>query len=276
MQQFNMEQKEPIGIFDSGIGGLTVAKAISTLLPNEQIIYFGDTAHFPYGDKSEESIKKYSKGISEFLLKQNCKTIIIACNTASSLASSFLRSFLPNNLPLIDVILPVAKFLQSSSYEKVGVIATKGTIGSGIYSKRINELSPKIEVSSLATPLLAPMIEEAFFDNNISHTVINEYLSHQKLEKIQALILGCTHYPLIETEISQFYKSTNQNVFVVNSAKVVANEVQRILKSKQLLSKSLSGEHHFYVSDFTDSFEKSTKIFFGDELRLEKQNIWQS
>lgn len=276
MQQFNMEQKEPIGIFDSGIGGLTVAKAISTLLPNEQIIYFGDTAHFPYGDKSEESIKKYSKGISEFLLKQNCKTIIIACNTASSLASSFLRSFLPNNLPLIDVILPVAKFLQSSSYEKVGVIATKGTIGSGIYSKRINELSPEIEVSSLATPLLAPMIEEAFFDNNISHTVINEYLSHQKLEKIQALILGCTHYPLIETEISQFYKSTNQNVFVVNSAKVVANEVQRILKSKQLLSKSLSGEHHFYVSDFTDSFEKSTKIFFGDELRLEKQNIWQS
>ena len=271
-----MEKKKPIGIFDSGIGGLTVAKAISTLLPNEQIIYFGDTAHFPFGDKSEESIKKYSKGISEFLLKQNCKTIIIACNTASSLASSFLRSFLPDNLPLIDVILPVAKFLQSSNYEKVGVIATKGTVGSGIYSKRINELSPKIEVSSLATPLLAPMIEEAFFDNNISHTVINEYLSHQELENIQALILGCTHYPLIETEISQFYKSTNQNVFVVNSAKVVANEVQRILKSKQLLSKSLSNEHHFYVSDFTDSFEKSTKIFFGDELRLEKQNIWGS
>ncbi len=274
MQRFNMERKQPIGIFDSGIGGLTVAKAISALIPNEQIIYFGDTAHFPYGDKSEESIRKYSKGISEFLLKQNCKTIIIACNTASSFASSFLRSYLPKNLPLIDVISPVAKFLQSSSYEKVGVIATKGTIGSEIYSKRINELSPKIEVSSLATPLLAPMIEEAFFDNNISHTVINEYLSHQKLKKIQALILGCTHYPLIETEISQFYKSTNQNVFVVNSAKVVAYEVERILKSKKMLSKSLSDEHHFYVSDFTDSFEKSTEIFFGDELRLERQNIW--
>ena len=276
MQRFNMERKQPIGIFDSGIGGLTVAKAISVLLPNEQIIYFGDTAHFPYGDKSEESIRKYSKGISEFLLNQNCKTIIIACNTASSLASGFLRSFLPKNLPLIDVIIPVAKFLQSSSYKKVGVIATKGTIGSGIYSRRINELSPEIDVSSLATPLLAPMIEEAFFDNNISHTVINEYLSHQELEKIQALILGCTHYPLIETEISQFYKSTNQNVFVVNSAKVVAYEVERILKSKKMLSKSLSDEHHFYVSDFTDSFEKSTEIFFGDELRLEKEDIWQS
>ena len=119
------------------------------------------------------------------------------------------------------------------------------------------------------------MIEEAFFDNNISHTVINEYLSHQELKKIQALILGCTHYPLIEAEIRQFYKSTNQNVFVVNSAKVVASEVQRILKTEKLLSKSLNNEHHFYVSDFTDSFEKSTKVFFGDELRLEKQNIWQ-
>ena len=270
-----MKQEQPIGIFDSGIGGLTVAKAISTLLPNEQIIYFGDTAHFPYGDKSEDSIKKYSKGISEFLIKQNCKTIVIACNTASSLASSFLRSFLPSSLPLIDVIAPVANFLQSSAYENVGVIATKGTIGSGIYPKRINELSPKIKVSSLATPLLAPMIEEAFFDNKISHTVINEYLSHQELKKIQALILGCTHYPLIEAEIRQFYKSTNQNVFVVNSAKVVASEVQRILKTEKLLSKSLNNEHHFYVSDFTDSFEKSTKVFFGDELRLEKQNIWQ-
>ena len=105
-----MKQEQPIGIFDSGIGGLTVAKAISTLLPNEQIIYFGDTAHFPYGDKSEDSIKKYSKGISEFLIKQNCKTIVIACNTASSLASSFLRSFLPSNLPLIDVIALLQNF----------------------------------------------------------------------------------------------------------------------------------------------------------------------
>jgi len=270
-----MKQKQPIGIFDSGIGGLTVAKAISTLLPNEQIIYFGDTAHFPYGDKSEESIKKYSKGISEFLLKHNCKSIVIACNTASSLASGFLKSFLPADIPLIDVIIPVAKFLQTSNCKKVGVIATKGTINSGIYPIQINKLSPEIKVSSLATPLLAPMIEEAFFDNNISHTVINQYLFQKELEGIQALILGCTHYPLIESEIIQFYKSTNQNVFVVNSAKVVANEVGRVLKSKSLLSKSLNYKHRFYVSDFTDSFEKSTKIFFGNQLRLEQKNIWE-
>lgn len=270
-----MERKQPIGIFDSGIGGLTVAKAIATLLPNEQIIYFGDTAHFPFGDKSEESIKNYSQGISEFLLKQNCKAIIIACNTASSLASSHLKSFLPVDFSLIDVIVPVAKFLKSSNYTRVGVVATKGTIGSNIYSKRIKELSPEISVSSLATPLLAPMIEEAFFNNNISQTVINEYLSNKRFKKIEALILGCTHYPLIETEIKQFYKTTHQNVFVLNSADVVAHEVKRILKYKNLLSKSLQKEHHFYVSDFTDSFEKSTKIFFGNQLSLEKQNIWE-
>lgn len=277
MLRYNMRKKQqPIGIFDSGIGGLTVAKAISVLLPNEQIIYFGDTAHFPFGDKSKESIRKYSQGISEFLIKQNCKVIIIACNTASSLASGFLKSILPSDVLLVDVISPVAEFLKLSNYTKVGVIATRGTIGSNIYSMRINELSPNIKVSSLATPLLAPMVEEAFFNNNISHTVINEYLSHKELKDIQALILGCTHYPLIETEIYQFYKSTYQNVFIVNSARVVAQEVKRLLIFKKMLSDTSKKEHHFYVSDFTNSFEKSTKIFFGNELRLERQNLWNT
>jgi glutamate racemase len=271
-----MERKQPIGIFDSGIGGLTVAKAIAILLPNEQIIYFGDTAHFPFGDKSEESIKNYSQGISDFLLKQNCKAIIIACNTASSLASSYLKTLLPADFPLVDVISPVAKFLNSSNYKRVGVVATKGTIRSNIYSKRIRELSPEISVNSLATPLLAPMIEEAFFNNNISQTVINEYLSNDKLKKIDVLILGCTHYPLIEAEIKQYYKNMNRDVLILNSAKVVAHEVQRILSNKKILSESLKSKHHFYVSDFTDSFEKSTKIFFGNRLRLEKQNIWEA
>ncbi len=276
MQLFNMERKQPIGIFDSGIGGLTVAKAISTLLPNEQMIYFGDTAHFPFGDKSEESIKNYSHGISEFLLRQNCKAIIIACNTASSLASSYLKTLLPVDFPLIDVISPVAQFLNSSNYKKVGVVATKGTIRSSIYPRSINDLSPGIYVSSLATPLLAPMIEEAFFNNNISQTVINEYLSSHQLKKIEALVLGCTHYPLIEAEIKQYYKTTNRRVFLLNSAEMVAFEVQRILNDKNILSESLENEHHFYVSDFTDSFEKSTNIFFGNQLSLERKNIWEA
>lgn len=269
-----MEKEQPIGIFDSGIGGLTVAKAISNLLPNEQIIYFGDTAHFPYGDKSKESIQSYAKGISEFLLSQNCKAIIIACNTASSFAAEFLKSVLPKNFPLIDVVLPVAKFIHQTDYQKIGVIATKGTVGSDVYAKNIKYLNPQLEVNSLATPLLAPMIEEAFFNNSISQTVINQYLSQPTLNGIQSLILGCTHYPLIEEEVKSYYTSVKKEVFVVNSAKVVADEVGLILKQLNLLSTVKSTNHHFYVSDYTDSFEKSTKIFFGNQLKLEKQNIW--
>jgi len=270
-----LENNQPIGIFDSGIGGLTVAKAIANLLPNERIIYFGDTAHFPYGDKSEEAIRSYSKGISEFLITQNCKAIIIACNTASSLAADYLKTILPSNILLIDVITPVAQFLNAQNFNDVGVIATKGTVGSGVYPKKINELNSEINVKSLATPLLAPMIEEAFFNNSISHTVINEYLSQDELSGIEAIILGCTHYPLIEQEVADFYNQTKQSVSVVNSAKVVADSVQQQLLQSNLLSTHLSGEHHFYVSDYTSSFERSTKIFFGDRLRLEKENIWE-
>lgn len=269
-----MDNKQAIGIFDSGIGGLTVAKAIADLLPNEQLIYFGDTAHFPYGDKSEEAIKSYAKGITDFLLAQNCKAIVIACNTASSFAAEYLRSFLPKNFPLIDVINPVAAFINKANSNQVGVIATKGTIGSDIYAKSINALNPNIKVSSLATPLLAPMIEEAFFNNSISQTVINEYLSQSVLHDIQSLILGCTHYPLIEEEVKSYYASSSKGVVVVNSAKVVAEEVKLILNDLNLLSLLKSSAHHFYVSDYTDSFEKSTKIFFGNQLKLEKQNIW--
>lgn len=270
-----IEKNKPIGIFDSGIGGLTVAKAVSDLLPNEQIIYFGDTAHFPYGDKSEEAIKTYSKGISEFLLSQDCKAIIIACNTASSFAAQYLKEILPKGFPLINVIQPVAEFFEQSGYSKVGVIATKGTIGSNIYPQRINELEPNIKVNSLATPLLAPMIEEAFFNDTISRTVINQYLFQPVLNDIEAIVLGCTHYPLIEEEVAEYYKKEGLNVVVVNSAKVVAENVRFVLESKGLLNSLKNHNHHFYVSDFTDSFEKSTKVFFGGQLNLEKNNIWE-
>ncbi len=270
-----MKKEQPIGIFDSGIGGLTVAKAIADMLPNEQLIYFGDTAHFPYGDKSQEAIQSYAEGISKFLLEQNCKAIIIACNTASSFAADYLKDLLPGGFPLIDVIHPVASFISKTNYDRVGVIATKGTIGSDVYAKSVNSIDPAVKVKSLATPLLAPMIEEAFFDNSIAQTVINEYLSQPILNEIQSLILGCTHYPLIEEEVKSYYTSVSKEVFVVNSAKVVADEVNLVLKNLDLLSEIKSTDHHFYVSDFTDSFEKSTKIFFGNELKLEKKNIWE-
>lgn len=271
-----MDQSAPIGIFDSGIGGLTVAKAINELLPNEKLIYFGDIAHFPYGDKSSEAIRSYSKQIALFLIEKGCKAIIIACNTASAMAAKHLTDVLPEGFPVINVVSPVAEYTKTRfSSKKVGVIATKGTIGSRIYPKSITQLDPSISVTSLATPLLAPMIEEGFFDNNISRTIIAEYLNKKNLKDVEAIILGCTHYPLIEQEVREFYKKNNRTVEIINSAKVVAQSVETTLKAKRLLSTENSTQHHFYVSDYTQSFEKSTRYFFGNQLKLEKMNIWE-
>lgn len=272
-----MSKDGPIGIFDSGIGGLTVAKAIHNELPNEDIVYFGDTAHFPYGDKEPQSIITYAEKITEFLIEQNCKAIVIACNTASAISFDFLKGKFGERIPFFDVISPVALHFKQSEAKRVGVIATKGTVGSGVYVNSIHAVNPEIQVQSLATPLLAPMIEEGFFNDSISATVINEYLSDAILKDIESIILGCTHYPIIQKEVEAFFKQGNHKVEVLNSAQLVAKAVKAALKSKRLLTtnKTKKVEQHFYVSDFTTSFEKSTKIFFGDLLRLEKMNLWK-
>jgi glutamate racemase len=174
---------KPIGIFDSGIGGLTVAKAIAEALPNETIIYFGDTAHLPYGDKSKESITMYSKRITAFLLAKGCKAIVIACNTASAHAYADLKKAYPK-VPILNVIDPTVDYcLTKYKKGKIGVIATRGTIKSRIYPRKLNKENPKLEVPQTATPLLAPMIEEGFFNNKISKTIINSYLSLPKILK---------------------------------------------------------------------------------------------
>ena len=180
----------PIGIFDSGIGGLTVANSIQKVLPNESMIYFGDTAHLPYGDKSPDSIKYYGIRIAQFLLDKDCKMIVIACNTASALAYEAVKDFVNGRVPVINVIDPVVEYIVNNKNSKrVGVIGTKGTIKSDIYPKRIKAKNKLIEVSSLATPLLAPMIEEGFFNNRISRSIIAAYLSSRKLTKIDSRYL---------------------------------------------------------------------------------------
>jgi glutamate racemase len=267
-----LHSKQPIGIFDSGIGGLTVANAIKELLPNEQLIYFGDTAHLPYGEKSEDAIKYYSIRIAQFLLKHNCKAIVIACNTASSLAYDVVRDFVGDKAIVINVIDPVVSHvIQKNSNKKIGVIGTKGTIKSNIYEKKILEKNPNAKVASLATPLLASMIEEGFFNNNISKTIIHSYLSKPKLKKVDAMILACTHYPLIKPEIKSFYKD---NVEIVDSAEIVAQHVKKTLEKNELLNTGKAGKHHFYVSDYTEAFEKSTKFFFKSKIHLEEANFW--
>jgi glutamate racemase len=264
----------PIGIFDSGIGGLTVAAAIHKLLPNESIIYVGDTAHLPYGDKSPELIEQYSKRITDYLLERGCKIIVIACNTASAHAFKPIKLYVNQKVPVANVIDPAAKAIAAAfSNKKVGVIGTRGTINSGIYPRKIKKLNPNIEVTSLATPLLAPMIEEGFFNNKISKTVINSYLDKKSLKGIDAIILACTHYPLIRKEIDEFYKG---NVIVFDSAEMVARDVQDKLHALDLLNNVKAPILEFYVTDFTDSFENSARYFFPTKIHLDRLALWEN
>lgn len=263
----------PIGIFDSGIGGLTVAHAVTTLLPNENIIYFGDTAHLPYGDKSASAIQAYSIKICNVLLQQKCKVILIACNSASAAAYELVREYVGSKAKVMNVIDPVINYLSSTYPEKtIGLIGTKQTVNSNIYKKKIDNLDKEISLKSLATPLLAPMIEEGFFNHTISESIIQEYLRHAALDNIEALILGCTHYPLIKKQIEHYYQG---KVNVLDTSEIVAKSLEEYLSTNQMLNMMNSHIKHFYVSDYTKSFETSTKIFFGEQIHLEHYPLWE-
>lgn len=264
----------PIGIFDSGIGGLTVAHAIKEKLPNESLVYFGDTAHLPYGDKSEAAIQAYSVKIADVLLQQGCKMIVIACNSASSASYQLLREYVPKRVEVINVIDPMVRLLSEKfANKKVGLIGTKRTVSSGIYDRKLLEAKSGIELHSLATPLLVHMVEEGFFNNKISHDIISEYLSHRSFDGIEAMVLGCTHFPLIKAEIQNWFKTP---VAVLDSSQVVAESVDGYLRFARLANTSgQAPAHKFFVSDYTEAFEASTKIFFGAQLHLEKHRLWE-
>lgn len=267
--------QNPIGVFDSGIGGLTVASAIRQLLPDETLVYFGDTAHLPYGDKSPELIRSYAQRITGFLLNEKkCKAVVIACNTASAAAYEFLRDQHKGFVPVINVIDPMIEaVIADNSIKKVGIIATKTTVASGVYQEKFSRRKPSLQFAAVATPLLASMIEEGFYNNNISSAVLEKYLSDPQLQNIDALVLACTHYPLIKNEIAAFYKN---QVKIFDSAEVVAAKLKWILEKEEMTAKVKSGEDVFYVSDYTKSFEQSTKIFFKGKIKLELNNIWQN
>lgn len=265
--------QQPIGIFDSGIGGLTVANAVSKLLPNEQLIYFGDTAHMPYGDKSKELISSYATRITDFLLHhKKCKAVVIACNTASAAAYETLRDKFKGVVPVINVIDPMIEaVIADTAIKHVGIIATKTTIGSGVYQEKFTRRKPELKYSALATPLLASMIEEGFYNNNISHAVLEKYLNDEALSGIDALVLACTHYPLIKNEIYTYYGGS---VRIFDSAEVVAQKLKSIFEKEKLLATQREGEDLFLVSDYTQSFEVATHIFYGKEVHLSLTNIW--
>jgi glutamate racemase len=262
----------PIGLFDSGVGGLTVAHAISSILPGEQLLYYGDTAHLPYGDKSKETIIRYSTGIADFLLEHGCKVILIACNSASANAYKEVKMHVGKKAAVLNVVDPVIEHVATApGVKEVGVIGTRATIVSNSYQDGIIEKNPALKVSSLATPLLVPMIEEGFVFDDISNAVIRSYLSRRELIDIDTLILGCTHYPIIRNQISRYY---NFEVNVIDSARIAAEFLRKFLDEHHLLAASRSGDNTFYVSDHTPSFETIANIFFNEKIKLIKKSIW--
>ena len=265
----HLKPEQPIGIFDSGVGGLTHAKEIKRLLPNENLIYFGDTKNLPYGEKSKEAIIGYATKITEFLLAQNCKAIVIACNTATANALKEVLERVDGKVPVIDVINPVAEKVAFEIHTNVGVIATKATVNSGLYKRSIRKHNKSIKVDELATPLLVPAIEEGFIRHPITHAIIYNYLSNSKLKNIETLILGCTHYPLLLGEIKQYY---GNRVRVIDSPGIVANHLTHILEKNHLLNENVGqATYKFYLSDITKNFEKISKKFFGKAIKLEQK-----
>ena len=263
----HLSANQPIGIFDSGVGGLTVAKEIKRLLPNENLIYFGDTKHLPYGEKSREAIVGYSTKITQFLMDKNCKAVVIACNSATANALKEVLELVDSRVPVIDVINPVAEKVAYEIHNNVGVIATKATVNSGLYKKSIRKHTKFIKVDELATPLLVPAIEEGFRNHPITHSIIYNYLSNSKLKNIETLILGCTHYPLLLNEIKQYY---GNRVRVIDSPTIVANQLKMILEKHHLLNEqNPHPSYQFYLSDITKNFEKISKKFFGKTIDLE-------
>ncbi len=265
------KSNQPIGIFDSGVGGLTVANAILKAMPNERLIYFGDTAHLPYGDKSADLIKGYSEKITRFLLEHNCKAVVIACNTASSVAYDLVGDITGDDAIAFNVIDPVVAEIIERDYKKVGIIGTLGTIGSNVYYDKIKGAKSDIKAYSLATPMLVSMIESGFIHGQISDLIIEQYLHNDILEEIQGLVLGCTHYPLIKKQIENYYQSVDRKVDVLATNEIAGKYVKKILTERDLASTEKSKEpHHFYVSDYTASFEHTTRMFYGAEVKLEK------
>ncbi|MBV8803087.1 MAG: glutamate racemase, partial [Gammaproteobacteria bacterium] len=253
-----MLAEQPIGIFDSGIGGLTITQAIVKQLPNEDIIYFGDTAHLPYGDKSTSAIQAYTIKITDLLLQHNCKMILIACNSASTAAYDLIKEYVANKAIIMNVIDPLIHHLRDTHANKrLGLIGTRQTINSNIYQKKIDYLNCGISLTSLATNLLASAIEE-FGNHKAIDGLLAEYLSHPTLADLDALILACTHYPVIKHKIQAYF---NHQLEVIDPSDIIAQAVKKRLCTEKLLNSKGSGSKQFFISDYTESFAAGTKIF---------------
>jgi len=252
-----------IAVFDSGVGGLTVAAKIKSHLPKESIIYLGDLLHLPYGSKSAEAILDFTDIAVDFLMSQQIKLLIIACNTSTSVALDFIRNKI--DIPVIGVIKPGAEAaVEATINKKIGVIGTKRTIESDAYKKEINKISSEvnkdIKIYQKATPLLVPLIEEGWKDHFVTELILKEYLNFFKETDIDTLVLGCTHYPLIKDRIELLMNGIN----VVDSAETTSLKVKELLIQKNLLRKEETElDYSIYLTDYTDNFGKLAKLIIG-------------
>ena len=263
-----------IGIFDSGIGGLTVVKEVLKQLPEYQLLYLGDTARTPYGNRSQELIYKFTKQAVDYLFKQGCQLIIIACNTASAEAlRKIQQEWLPSHYPdrkVLGVIRPVVEeAAEVSRFGRIGVIGTRGTIGSGAYKRELKTLKPKVKVFPQACPLLVPLVEEGWLKRPETNKIIRGYLRSLKNSKIDTLILGCTHYPILYKQIQGI---AGKSIKVLDSAKIVAEKLKDYLtRHPEIESKLTKGkDHRFLVTDLTEVFQKNAESWLGQKIKLEK------
>ena len=255
MEKLELGNSAPIGIFDSGVGGLTVAREIMRQIPNERLVYFGDTARVPYGNKSKETVTKYSRQIIRFLKTQNVKAIVVACNTASAYALDEIEKEL--DIPIIGVVKPGAKVAaETTRNKKVGVIATAGTIQSRIYTEYIQGIQSDIQVIGKACPLFVPLVEEGLLEDPVKDEIATRYLNELKDIDIDTLILGCTHYPLIRSTVGRIM---GERVTLVNPAYETARELCSLLERENLLNPSTqrlgTNQYQFFVSDGADKFK---------------------
>ena len=260
----------PVGVFDSGVGGLTVAREIMRQLPNENLVYFGDTARVPYGSKSKDNIIRYSRQIIHFLKTKGVKAIVIACNTASALALDVVRE--ESDIPIIGVVEPGARAaLQITQTKKIGVIGTEATVQSAMYGKIIKGLDPTVSVIGKACPLFVPLVEEGFAKHKVTEEIIDYYLASMKESDIDSLILGCTHYPLLRSRIRAYL---GDKIQLVNPAYETAMDLKYILKESGMENAGKEGEHatySFYVSDAADKFKQFANSILPYDIETTQQ-----
>jgi glutamate racemase len=257
---------QPIGVFDSGLGGLTILKALKEFLPNEQFIYYGDTAHLPYGEKSAEALQSYVTDIAAFLKLKNCKMMVVACNSASTVLDN-VKDLSFDRGVIVDVIHPIVDLIgNQTKFKNIAIIGTRKTINSGLFDKAIHELNKDLILISRRTPLLVPMIEEGFIDEQALFPIFKRYFDG--FESTELIIPACTHYPIIYNQIESYF---NRRLKVLHTPKIIAESVTSVLTNRGLLRNTPEElEDEFHLSDLTESFKQEAEMFLGRPIDIQK------